>query len=88
MESLEMIAESQILSELEQITRCEDKLKIIEPERFAKLDLQYRVKIKWISNGDENFGFFHGTLKHKNRKNKIHGLNINNDWTSDPKAIK
>lgn len=39
-------------------------------------------------DGDENSRFFHGSLKHKNRKNKIRGLNINGDWISNPKAIK
>lgn len=46
------------------------------------------VKIKWISDGDENFCFFQGSLKHKNRKNRIHGLTTNDTWFSEPTIIK
>lgn len=60
----------------------------MELEWFVKLDLQQKAKIKWVIDGDENSRFFHGSLKHKKRKNRIHGLNINGEWNTDPLAIK
>lgn len=46
------------------------------------------AKIKWITDGDENICLFHGSLKHKNHKNKIHRLTISSEWKFDPAVIK
>lgn len=63
-------------------------MKIIELEKFAKLDLQQKAKIKWLRDGDENTHYFHGMLKNKCRKSRIHGLTIHGVWVSDPICIK
>ena len=39
-------------------------------------------------DGDENSHFFHGALKSKNRKNRLHGLIINGTWNTEPVEIK
>lgn len=88
MEKLESIAEFRLLTEAERISWRDDKKKIMELEQLKKLDMQQMAKIKWATDGDENTRFFHGTLKQKSRKNRIHGLNINGEWISDPMAIK
>ncbi|KAL7587442.1 hypothetical protein Lser_V15G40495 [Lactuca serriola] len=87
-EKLESIAEFRLLTEVERISWRDDKKKIMELERLKKLDMQQMAKIKWATDGDENTRFFHGTLKQKSRKNRIHGLNINGEWISDPIVIK
>lgn len=76
-EELVQLDESRTLSESELLIKRGCKQKICELERFAKLDLQQKAKIRWVQDGDENTRFFHGTIKSKNRKNRIHGLNIN-----------
>ena len=91
MEPLDVIAESRVLSEGERKARQEGlhkTHKTMEIEQLIKLDLQQKAKIKWVKDGDENSRFFHGCLKHKNRKNRIHGLTINGVWNSDPRDVK
>lgn len=39
-------------------------------------------------DGDENSHFFHGAVKSKNRKNRLHGLSINCAWNTEPSEIK
>ncbi|KAL7614622.1 hypothetical protein Lser_V15G08580 [Lactuca serriola] len=83
-----LIVESCILSEVERRARQEGVHKIMEIEQLIKLDLQQKAKIKWVKDGDENSRFFHGCLKHRNRKNRIHGLTINGVWNSDSRDVK
>ncbi|KAI3501185.1 hypothetical protein L1887_29047 [Cichorium endivia] len=64
----------------ERATWRNNKVKIIELEKFAKLDLQQKAKIKWLRDGDENTRYFHGVLKNKCRKSRIHGLTIDGVW--------
>lgn len=87
-DKIDMEAESRELTTTEIALRRESKQKILELERFAKIDLQQKAKIKWVTDGDENTRLFHGFLKSKNRKNRIHGLTIDGEWSSDPLAIK
>lgn len=82
------ISQNRPLSELERSSWWEDKLKLLEPEHMAKLDLQQKSKIRWIMDGDDKSIFFHGSLKNTSRKNKIHGLTINGTWTTRPILIK
>lgn len=44
--------------------------------------------MKWICVGDENTKYFHGIIKSKSGRNRLHGLSINSAWVTDPKAIK
>lgn len=84
---IDLIVETHILTDAEISSRRDWKHQICELEHNAKLDLQQKVKVKWISYGDKNTKFFHGMLKNKNRKNRILGININGVWSTDPKAI-
>nr|KAJ0222973.1 hypothetical protein LSAT_V11C200055230 [Lactuca sativa] len=85
---MERTTETRCISESEKITWREDKAKLLELEHIVKLDLQQRAKIKWLTDGDENSRFFHGSLANANRKNKIHGLLINGSWEVNPELIK
>lgn len=85
---IERIAESRMLADSKRNLWREDKVKLLEVEHIAKLDLQQKVKIKWLTDGDENSKFFSDTLKNKSGKNKIHGLIANGSWTTGPNLIK
>lgn len=51
------------------------------------MDLQQKAKVKWLIDGDENTAFFDGSIKSKNRKNRLHGLTINGVWNIVPSTI-
>ncbi|KAJ9564376.1 hypothetical protein OSB04_000342 [Centaurea solstitialis] len=51
-------------------------------------DLKQKAKSKWISDGDENSRYFHGVVNNKLKKSRIHGLNINGSWVTEPDKIK
>lgn len=84
---LESIAEFRALKEDELLERRKCKTKISELEQFSKLDMQQKAKVKWLTDGDENTAFFHGSVKSKNQKNRIHGMYVNGVWCSDPIKI-
>lgn len=87
-ERLEKAAELRPLSQQERTLWKEDKVKILELEKIANLDIRQKAKAKWICDGDENTKYFHGIIKSKCRRNRLHGLMIDNIWVTDPKAIK
>lgn len=87
-DSLDILAESRILSSLERNSRRDAIVKLRELEQMSKLYLQQKAKIKWICDGDENSRFFHGMLKNKHRKERIHGITISGEWCTDPELIK
>ncbi|KAL7607561.1 hypothetical protein Lser_V15G18040 [Lactuca serriola] len=78
---LESIAEFRALTEDELLERRKCKTKISELEQFSKLDMQQKAKVKWLTDGDKNTAFFHGSVKSKNQKNRIH------EWPARPKLI-
>lgn len=53
-DQIEEVAESRMLTNAEISERKENKIRICELERFAKLDLQQSAKIRWLVDGDEN----------------------------------
>lgn len=86
--NIELVAENKPLTNVEIEERRLNKQHILDLEKFAKLDLIQKAKIKWVCDEDENSWFFHNYLKIKNRKCNIHGLMINGIWTTDVDAIK
>ncbi|KAJ9561162.1 LOW QUALITY PROTEIN: hypothetical protein OSB04_006322 [Centaurea solstitialis] len=63
-------------------TRLEDTI-------AAKVsDLKQKAKLKWLIHGDENSSFYHGIVNQKLKSTRIHGLNINGIWVTDPNKIK
>ncbi|KAJ9547609.1 hypothetical protein OSB04_020152 [Centaurea solstitialis] len=51
-------------------------------------DLKQKAKTKWLAEGDESTRFFHGMVNNQMNKGRIHGLNINGSWVTDPTLIK
>ncbi|KAJ9543812.1 hypothetical protein OSB04_023519 [Centaurea solstitialis] len=47
-----------------------------------------RAKLKWAKDGDENSKLFHTACKLRERRNRIHGLNIHGSWSENPDEIK
>lgn len=85
---IDLIAEERMLSEEEISERRSDFQKIAKMERFLVDDIKQRAKIKWVTDGDENSAFFHGFVNNKKRKNRIAGLLVDNQWITEPEAIK
>ena len=51
-------------------------------------DLKQKAKINWVKEGDENSKCFHNVINAKRRHNRIHGLNFNGVWETDPNNLK
>lgn len=85
---IEVLAETRTLSVGELTKRRDCKGKIQELEYFARIDIQQKAKIRWISDGDENSRFFHNAIKIKGRKNRLHGLVIDGRWNTYLSDIK
>lgn len=74
---LDVEAETRSLSEAKINFWREAQNIIRELDYATKLDVKQKAKVKWICNGDENTRLFHGMLRNKNTKNRIHGIRIN-----------
>jgi hypothetical protein len=57
-------------------------------EKQKNLEVQQKVKSKWILDGDENSKFFHLLVKKRRRQQSIMGIKLNGDWIDDPERIK
>ena len=44
--------------------------------------------MRWVKEGDENSSLFHGYMKHRKRRNRLHGLHIGGLWVTNPSLIK
>ncbi|KAJ9568335.1 hypothetical protein OSB04_004301 [Centaurea solstitialis] len=51
-------------------------------------DIMQKAKCKWLREGDENLRYFHGCANKKLKNGRIHGLNINGSWETNPMPIK
>lgn len=85
---LDSIMEYRDLSEEEQWIHSESKAGLLELNEFKHKDMRQKCKVKWASFGDENSSYFHGLIKNKEIKNKMHGMVINGVWSNNPKLIK
>lgn len=52
-DEIENLAELRRVSEVELSERRDSKSKIVEPEKFAKLDIQQKAEIRWVVDVDE-----------------------------------
>ncbi|KAM0025678.1 putative RNA-directed DNA polymerase [Helianthus debilis subsp. tardiflorus] len=87
-DSLDMKAETTVLSEEEVQSREIWVNKMVELEENNLEDLKQRAKVKWLTEGDENSSFFHGIIKSHKKRNRINGLVFNETWISQPESLK
>lgn len=85
---LDLIVESRSLFSVEIENRIEWKKKILELEHRRNMDLRQKAKIRWAIDGDEDSRFFHGIINSNLSKNRINGLLIGGNWSTNPMAIK
>lgn len=60
----------------------------MELEAKRILELKQKSRCKWVLDGDENSGFYHGLINKNYRSQKLFCININGFWTSNPESIK
>lgn len=91
-ETLDLLAESRRLTADENHNRNMAFQKLIDLERISVRDLKQKARVKarvrWAIDGDENSKFFHGYINNRNRKNRINGIMVNEQWIEDPMQIK
>lgn len=88
LDELDIMAESSTPDDEKIRRRAEISLQLSELESQKLLDLKQKAKSKWVLEGDENSRFFHGLIKNNIRRSRIHGLNIDGVWTSEPEKVK
>ncbi|KAJ9559906.1 hypothetical protein OSB04_005066 [Centaurea solstitialis] len=81
-------AEQGIITEVDCQQRDDWIFELLLLEQSKKADLFQKSRTKWAIEGDENTSFFHSLVNHKWRKNKIAGLIVDGQWTSEPSVIK
>ncbi|KAK1425813.1 hypothetical protein QVD17_21174 [Tagetes erecta] len=86
--SLNILAESVGLSEEESRERMDIKKTLLELENLKWKDLKQKSRSRWALEGDENTSFFHGIINARMASNRIHGINTNGCWCSNPDVIK
>ncbi|KAJ9567283.1 hypothetical protein OSB04_003249 [Centaurea solstitialis] len=73
-------------SDRENWVEARKKWKELEEKHVAMA--KQRAKLKWAKEGDENTKLFHAASKLRERRNRIHGLNIQGAWSEKPEDIK
>ncbi|KAJ0495115.1 putative RNA-directed DNA polymerase [Helianthus annuus] len=86
--NLDEVMESRDLEEDDLWIYSECKSKLLELEEGKLKDLKQISRVKWSSFGDENSAYFHGMIKNKEARSKLHGLVINGQWCNNPKLVK
>nr|GEV60261.1 cytochrome P450 [Tanacetum cinerariifolium] len=87
-DSLDSKVEISPLSEAKINTRTTLVKSLADLEHRNIMDLRQKAKIRWALEGDENSRFFHGMINNRRNRSRINGLNIHEDWVSDPVIIK
>ncbi|XP_035838318.1 uncharacterized protein LOC118485908 [Helianthus annuus] len=87
-EELEQILDDRNLSKEENWIWVESKKRLLELDRFKRLDLRQPARNKWAGLGDENTKYFHGAINKRKAVNSIMGLKINGVWVSKPVKVK
>ncbi|GJU03526.1 RNA-directed DNA polymerase, eukaryota, reverse transcriptase zinc-binding domain protein [Tanacetum coccineum] len=52
------------------------------------MEMAQKAKIKWAVEGDENSGFFHGTINKRRSILNIRGVMVDGTWIDSPKKVK
>lgn len=68
--------ENQDLSAAEVLQRDACLLNLISAEKENCSMLQQHSRFKWAFEGDENSGYFHSSIRYRQRKNCIRGHNL------------
>ena len=76
-------ASSELMKERQEALNQVEELDTVD-----KMDTMQKLKCKWAVEGDENSGFFHGSLKRRRKQMAIKGVSVNGDWISDPMEVK
>ncbi|XP_071699116.1 uncharacterized protein [Rutidosis leptorrhynchoides] len=84
----EIKAETNQISSDEREIWLECRRKWIEKEKVKSNMLKQKARVRWIIEGDENSKYFHSSIRRKNNKCNIRGLNINGIWNENPCEIK
>ncbi|KAJ9557832.1 hypothetical protein OSB04_012446 [Centaurea solstitialis] len=86
--TIDLLAEVNPIDESLVKERVELTAKVNELMSRKIRDIKQKAKNKWLIDGDENTQFFHGYLNNKLKKLRIHGVNINGGWVTNPELIK
>ncbi|XP_071728521.1 uncharacterized protein [Rutidosis leptorrhynchoides] len=76
------------LNELEIATWIETRKKWLQKDKEKAEMLKQKSRIKWVIEGDENSKYIHSSIRRRQNKNNIRGVNINGTWHEKPKIIK
>ncbi|GJW56442.1 putative ribonuclease H-like domain-containing protein, partial [Tanacetum coccineum] len=86
--SLDNKAESSFLSPFKVDERNSSVKLLANLEQCKVKDLRKKAKIRWAVVGDENSHFFHGIINSRRHRSRINGLNILEEWITEPSLIK
>ncbi|KAK9053509.1 hypothetical protein SSX86_030143 [Deinandra increscens subsp. villosa] len=82
------ISETRVLSEEERLLWGYAKNDLFRLEEERRVDLAQKSRSRWAALGDDNTAYFHGYLKHRAVSNRINGIQVGNEWVSEPEQIK
>ncbi|XP_021975210.1 uncharacterized protein LOC110870332 [Helianthus annuus] len=85
---LERLAESGLLEDGELDERAECISFIMDSDRRNQMDAKQKSRSRWAIEGDENTAFYHNAIKANISNNRINGIIVNGEWSSDPVVVK
>ena len=88
LEDLDVKADCGLLSEPDLNRKSEVLKRLFELEDEYISSLKQKARCKWTIEGDENTKFFHSVINGRNRRQSIHGVMLNGNWTTNPSLIK
>ncbi|KAJ0917796.1 putative RNA-directed DNA polymerase [Helianthus annuus] len=87
-QQLERLAESRLLVDAELEERAECINFIMDSDRKAQMDAKQKSRSRWAIEGDENTAYFHNVINANLSNNRINGLMVNGEWSTDPIVVK
>ncbi|GKE74977.1 hypothetical protein Tco_1537018 [Tanacetum coccineum] len=67
--------------------RCKLLKEFHDLKSIDTLDMIQKAKIRWATEGDENFIYFHGIINKKRSHLAIRGVLVEGDWIVEPSFV-
>ncbi|KAJ9567980.1 hypothetical protein OSB04_003946 [Centaurea solstitialis] len=86
--AIDLLAETNSVDDNLAKERADYRARLNDLLAVKLMDTKQKAKVRWLAEGDENSRFFHGIVNKKLKTSRIHGLNFNGIWESDPGRLK
>nr|GEX13663.1 RNA-directed DNA polymerase, eukaryota [Tanacetum cinerariifolium] len=87
LEAVDMIIDNGNVTEEVMINHSKIIQQLQKCDKIDSMEMAQKAKVKWVVEGDENSGFFHGTINKRRNIWNIRGVMVVGTWIDRPENI-